>query len=299
MSTIVQLLVFGIQLGSVYALLALGYTMVYGIVGMINFAHGDFLMVGAYTAFFISSAIGPSPYSVPIVVLVIFASMIVSGILGVVTERIAYKPLRNRPRLTSLITAVGVSMFIENLARAIPFIGPTPRPFPSLFPKHQFQILGVNLNTVQLYMVGISAALMVALQLFINRTAVGRQMRAISQDKEAASLMGINVNRTISITFLVGATLAAASGILYSSVYPVIDVYMGAWLGNKAFISAVLGGIGDVRGAMLGGLIMGIAEVLGTSVNSDFGYGICFVILIIILLFRPAGLLGKNVIEKV
>lgn len=299
MRTFFQLLIFGVQLGSIYALLALGYTMVYGIVGMINFAHGDFLMVGAYTALFIAVYVGSGPYAIVTVIAILLISMLVSGLLGVVTERIAYKPLRNKPRLTSLITAVGVSMFIENLARAIPWIGPTPRPFPALFPLVQYQIGGVSITSVQIIMVSLSALLMVALQLFISKTSIGRRMRAISQDMEAASLMGIHVNRTISITFLVGASLAAASGIFYASIYPVVDVYMGSWLGNKAFIAAVLGGIGDVRGAMLGGMIMGITEVLGTSINSDFGYGICFVILIIIMLVKPAGLLGKFTVEKV
>lgn len=299
MSRIVQLLFFGLQLGGIYALLALGYNMVYGIVGMINFAHGDFLMVGAYAAFFLAAALGGSPYAIGTVILIFVLSMVISGVLGVVTERIAYKPLRNRPRLMSLITAVAVSMFIENLFRAIPFIGPTPRSFPSFFPLKSYSFLGAEITSIQIIIIVLSALLMLVLQIFITYTKVGRQMRAISMDREAAALVGINVNKTISITFLIGAALAAASGILYSSIYPIIDVYMGSWLGNKAFIAAVLGGIGDVRGAMLGGLIMGITEVLGTAINSDFGYGICFVILILIMLLKPAGLLGKNVIEKV
>ena len=299
MSRIVQLLIFGLQLGGIYALLALGYNMVYGIVGMINFAHGDFLMVGAYAAFFLAAAIGGTSYSAGTVILIILLSMVISGLLGVITERIAYKPLRNRPRLMSLITAVAVSMFIENLFRAIPFIGPTPRAFPSFFPLQSYTFLGAEITSIQIAIIGLAALLMVILYLFIMRSPVGRQMRAISMDREASVLVGINVDKVISITFLIGASLAAASGIFYSSIYPIIDVYMGSWLGNKAFIAAVLGGIGDVRGAMLGGLIMGITEVMGTAINSDLGYGICFLILILIMLLKPAGLLGKNTVEKV
>lgn len=299
MKTFLQFLIFGLQLGSTYALLALGYSMVYGIVQMINFAHGDFLMIGAFTAFFLTAALGGQVQNKFVVAFIIIASMVISGLVGVITERLAYKPLRDRPRLASLITAVGVSMFIENLFRALPFIGPTPRAFPSFFSMQTYTIMGVNITSKQIIMVSVSALLMILLQLFITKTKIGKQMRAISMDKDGAALVGININKTISITFFIGAALAAASGIFYASVYPVIDVYMGSWLGNKAFIAAVLGGIGDVRGAVLGGLIMGIAEVLGTAVNSDFGYGICFVILILILLIKPAGILGKDVIEKV
>lgn len=299
MKTFLQFLIFGLQLGSTYALLALGYTMVYGIVQMINFAHGDFLMVGAFTAFFLTALVFGQTQNMFFVTVIIILSMIISGLIGVMTERIAYKPLRDRPRLASLITAVGVSMFIENLFRALPFIGPTPRAFPSFFPLKNYDFFGANITSKQIIMVSVSALLMILLQVFITKTKIGKQMRAISMDRDAAALMGININKTISITFFIGAALAAASGIFYASVYPVIDVYMGSWLGNKAFIAAVLGGIGDVRGAVLGGLIMGIAEVLGTAVNSDFGYGICFLILILILLIKPAGILGKDVIEKV
>jgi branched-chain amino acid transport system permease protein len=299
LTTILQLLTYGLQLGSIYALIALGYTMVYGIIGLINFAHGDFLMVGAFIVFFIVQALGGTVTSPILVAFVVIAGMVLTGILGVVTERIAYKPLRKKPRLSALITAIGVSIFLENFPRALPFIGPAPRPFPALFPMIEFNIGGVGTNTVQLLMIALSVLLMIALQYIVTKTKIGRQMRAVCFDKDAAALMGINVNTIISVTFFIGAALAAAGGVFYSSIYPMIDVYMGIWLGTKAFVAAVLGGIGDIRGAMVGGLIMGIAEVFATAVNSDLGYGVGFVILILILLFKPAGIMGKFTIEKV
>jgi len=291
--TFLQLLMYGLQLGSIYALIALGYTMVYGIIGLINFAHGDFLMVGAFVAFF--SVVFLKVGFIPVLII----SMVLTGLLGVAIERIAYKPLRKKPRLSALITAIGVSIVLENLPRALPFIGPAPRPFPSLIPMIQYNFLGISTNSVQLLMMVLSFLLMMLLQYIVMNTQLGRKMRAVSLDKDAASLMGINVNNIISITFFIGASLAAAGGIFYSSTYPMIDVYMGIFLGLKAFIAAVLGGIGSIPGAMIGGLIMGIAEVYATSINSDLGYGIGFVILIVILLVRPAGIMGKFTIEKV
>jgi branched-chain amino acid transport system permease protein len=293
LETFLQLLVYGLQLGTIYALIALGYTMVYGIIGLINFAHGDLLMVGAFIAFFIVKIFNTN------FVVTIIVAMIFTGLLGAGIERIAYKPLRKKPRLTALITAIGVSIFLENFPRALPFIGPQPRPFPSLIPMVKYNIGGVSTTSIQLLMITLSLIMMLALQFIVTKTKLGRQMRAVSFDKDAASLMGINVNRIISFTFFIGASLAAAGGVFYATTYPIIDVYMGIWLGTKAFIAAVLGGIGDIRGAMLGGIIMGIAEVLATSVNSDLGYGIGFVILIFILLFKPAGIMGTFSIEKV
>ena len=299
MTTILQLIMYGLQLGSIYALIALGYTMVYGIIGLINFAHGDFLMVGAFLVYFLAKAMGGGTLSYRVVAFIIIVGMILTGLLGVTTERIAYKPLRKKPRLSALITAIGVSMFLENFPRALPFIGPQPRPFPELFPMSSFSIGGVGTNSVQILMITFSIILMAGLHYITTKTKVGSQMRAVQFDKDAAALMGINVNNTISITFFIGAALAAAGGVFYASIYPMIDVYMGIWLGTKAFVAAVLGGIGDIRGAMLGGFIMGVAEVLATAVNSDLGYGAGFVILIFILLFKPAGIMGKFTIEKV
>ncbi len=303
MSTLMQFLVYGLQLGSVYALLALGYTMVYGIVGMINFAHGDFLMIGALGTFFLAQAFSSfavnGTYSGLIVALILFSAMVGTGLIGVGVEAIAYKPLRNRQKMSDLINEVGVSMFLENFPRALPFIGPSPRSFPMLFPTKRFQIQGVMISTTQIIMIVLSLVFMFILYNVVNRTKIGSQMRACSMDKDAAQLMGININRVISITFFIGAALAAASGIFYASIYPQVDVYMGGWLGTKSFIAAVIGGIGDIRGAMLGGFIMGITEILATSVNSNLGYAIGFVILILILLFKPAGIMGKLTIDKV
>ncbi len=303
MSTFFQLLMYGLQLGSVYALLALGYTMVYGIVGMINFAHGDFLMIGAMGTFFLAQAF--SAYTIDgvfpaiVVVLILLIAMLGTGSIGFAVEAIAYKPLRKKPRMMALITAVGVSMFLQNFPRALPFIGPSPRSFPELFPVVRYSIGGIQITSTQIIMITLSVLFMVVLDRVVKQTKIGTQMRAVSMDKDAASLMGININRVISFTFFIGAALAAASGIFYASIYPQVDVYMGSWLGTKSFIAAVLGGIGDIRGAMLGGFIMGITEILATSINSNLGYAIGFIVLILILLFKPAGIMGKVTIDKV
>lgn len=303
MSTILQLLVYGLQLGSVYALLALGYTMVYGTVRLINMAHGDFLMIGAMGTFFLSQAFvgfqSGGVYSALAVVAMIAIAMIGSGLIGVATEAIAYRPVRGKSGLTTMITALGVSMFLENFPRALPFIGPTPRAFPTLFPKTQFEVGGVTITSTQIIMICLSVVMMLMLLFIVNKTSIGRKMRAVSMDKDASALMGININQIISITFFIGAALAAASGIFYSSVYPQVQVYMGSWLGQKAFIAAVLGGIGDIRGAVIGGYIMGITEIYATALNSGLGYAVAFLILIIILLVKPAGIMGKLTIEKV
>jgi Branched-chain amino acid ABC-type transport system, permease components len=301
MTTFFQLLIYGIQLGSVYALLALGYTMVYGIVGMINFAHGDFLMIGALSTVFLTTAFTNTTGTLSVlqVIAIILIAMIGTGLVGVIVEAVAYKPLRDRPRMTALITAVGVSMFLQNFPRALPFIGPNPRPFPRLFPLIQYNIGGVTITSTQLIMLVLSLLLMIILYYVVNKTPLGAQMRAVSMDKDAALLMGININIIISMTFFIGAALASSSGIFYASIYPQVDVYMGGWLGTKSFIAAVLGGIGDIRGAMLGGFILGISEIFATSINSNLGYMIGFIVLILILLFKPAGLLGKFSIEKV
>lgn len=280
--------------------MAIGYTLVYGIISLINFAHGDFLMIGAFLVYFaVTLFFNNQSLNLLIVLFVIILSMVLSGLLGVGVERAAYKPLRKRPRLSALIAAIGVSIVLENLPRAIPFIGPNPRPFPSLFKMTAFSFNGVNINSVQIIMIVMSIVLMISLDYFVRNTKIGRQMRAVSYDKDGAALMGINVNNVVSVTFFIGTALAAISGIFYASIYPVIDVYMGIWLGTKAFIAAVLGGIGDIRGAMLGGFIMGIAEIFATSVNSELGYGVGFVILILILSFKPEGIMGKRTIEKV
>lgn len=303
MALILQYLVYGLQLGSVYALLALGYTMVYGIVGMINTAHGDFLMIGAVGTFFISKLFASmqtdSGYSPVAVIAIMLIAMIMTGAIATTVEAIAYRPLRNKPRMIALITAVGVSMFLENFPRALPFIGPNPRPFPTLFVSKKFDVLGATISSSQIIMIVLAAVVMAALYYVVNNTKVGMQMRAVSMDKDAANLMGVNVNKIISITFFIGGALAAVSGICYASAYPQVDVYMGAWLGNMSFVSAVLGGIGDIRGAMLGGFILGLAQIFATAINSTFGYAVGFIILIVILLVKPAGIMGTLTIEKV
>ena len=303
LSTLLQYLIYGLQLGSVYALLALGYTMVYGIVGMINFAHGDFLMIGALGTFFIAKLFSSfnvvGTYPMLIVGVIILMAMLGTGGIGVGVEAIAYRPLRNKPRMIALITAVGVSMFLENFPRALTFIGPNPRSFPTLFKVVRYSFLGASITSTQIIMITLAAVVMVGLYLLVNKTKIGSQMRAVSMDKDAAALMGINVNRVISLTFFIGGALAAVAGICYASVYPQVEVYMGAWLGTKSFIAAVLGGIGDIRGAMLGGFIMGVSEIFATAVNSTLGYAVGFIILIVILLVKPAGIIGKLTKEKV
>ncbi len=300
MAFVIQLLVYGLQLGSIYALLAIGYTMVYGIIGMINLAHADFMMLGAFIVYFLTHLVFMGTVeAIGQVVLLVLLGMALTGVFGTVTERIAYKPLRNRPKVSSLVAAIGVSMFIQNFLRAIPEIGPTPRPFPVLFRAENIQVGFVQISAIQIIVIVTSILLMVCMTLLVNKTKIGKQMLAVSCDKDAASLMGINVNKVISVTFFLGAALAGICGVLYSSVYPSIEVAMGVTIGNKAFISAVLGGIGNIKGAMIGGLILGIAEVFATSVNSELAYGVSFVILILILLYKPAGILGKVTTEKV
>lgn len=287
-----QQLVNGLALGSIYALIAIGYTMVYGIVQLINFAHGDIYMVGAFVGFF-----SVVYYGLPFIPTLLVA-MAICALLGILIEKIAYRPLRNSSRITALITAIGVSLFLENIIRW--WLGPEPRPFPELFPIKIFTLGGVQISNVQLLIFGISLVLIVVLQFLVYRTKIGKAMRAVSQDKDTARLMGINVDRTISVTFAVGSALAAAAGILVGIAYPRIDPYMGILPGLKAFVAAVLGGIGIIPGAMLGGLVMGVAELMVVGFwSSDYRDAIAFTILIIILLLKPTGILGKNQSEKV
>lgn len=291
-----QQLVNGISLGSIYALIALGYTMVYGIVKLINFAHGDILMVGAYTGYFVLSAMGTNPVSM---VIAFVCAMLLCGILSIIIEKFAYKPLRTAPRLNSLITAIAVSLILQNAARVLPFIGPNPRQYPTM------EIINIGLgpvsiSNIQLIVILFSAVLMVLLNYIINYTKTGKAMRAVSFDMQAASLMGISVNKTIAFTFALGAVLAGAGGVLYASAYPQIAPTMGTMPGLKAFVAAVLGGIGSVPGAMLGGYILGIAETMTKGfLSSQFADAISFSILIIILLVKPTGIMGHKIREKV
>ncbi len=293
MSQFFQLLIYGIQIGAVYALVALGYTMVYGIVYLINFAHGDFLMLGAYTAFFICLFMGNH------FVLCLLMAMLVAGVIGVLTDRIAYKPMRSQPKLSALITALGVSTFIQNFCRALPFIGPIPKAFPTLIESKNITIGNVTVTTTQILLIVLAFALMLGLNFIVNKTKVGRGMRSVSMDRDASALMGININRTIAVTFFIGAALAGAGGVFYGIMYPSLEVSIGSFLGNKAFIAAVVGGIGSIKGAMWGGIMMGIIEVFATNINADLGFGVAYLVLILILLVKPAGLFGKLVTEKV
>jgi len=289
-----QQLINGLQLGFVYALIALGYTMVYGIVRLINFAHGDVFMVGAYLGFFALASWGlPFP-------LAILVAMVGCAVLGIVIERLAYKPLRNAPRISALITAMGVSLFIENFTNLNFVFGPTPRAFPRPFAVRTFCLGGVEITNVQLIVFGVAILLMVGLSLFVSRTKTGRAMRAVSQDKDTARLMGINVDTVISITFGIGSALAGAGGVLYGIAYPQIQPLMGIMPGLKAFVAAVLGGIGIIPGAMLGAVIMGVVETFTSAyVSSTLRDAVAFGILILVLLVRPTGLLGRSRSEKV
>ncbi|UQD53207.1 branched-chain amino acid ABC transporter permease [Bacillus methanolicus] len=288
-----QQLVNGISLGSIYALIALGYTMVYGIVKLINFAHGDIFMIGAFVGF----------YSITILKLGFFPSlilaMVVCSIFGVLIERIAYKPLRNATRIAVLITAIGVSLFLEY--STIYLRGAQPEAYPgNVLPSKKLDFFGISINSQSLFILGVSVLLMILLQFIVHKTKIGKAMRAVSHDADAAKLMGINVDKTISATFAIGSALAGAAGVIFGTYYVKIEPLMGIIPGLKAFVAAVLGGIGIIPGAMVGGLVLGVVE----SFVSAYGYslwrdGVAFVVLILILIFRPSGLFGKNMREKV
>lgn len=282
----------GLSAGGMYALVAIGYTMVYGIAKMINFAHGEIIMVGAYLTYVAMSMLG-----MPVIVAIVM-SIAGCAILGVVTEKVAYKPLRNSGSLSVLITAIGVSYLLQNLFLIL--FGSAAITFPNFLPSGQIVIAGLSISYVSLLSLVLTGVCTVILLFFINKTKLGKAMRAVSEDKGAAELMGINVNHTISMTFAIGSGLGAIAGIIYGLSYSLINPYLGAMLGIKAFIAAVLGGIGSVPGAMIGGLIIGVAEAFTVSyISSTFSDAVVFGILIFILLVKPAGLFGKNVREKV
>ena len=287
-----QQLVNGVQIGSVYALVAIGYTMVYGIAKMINFAHGDIIMVGSYVALLFFQSSGLPVWGV------IAATAAVSAVLGVTIERLAYKPLRGGSRMSALITTIGVSLMLQNGFLLI--FGSSPKPFPNHFTGEGFTLGGVTVSRLTAITLVVTVVLMVLLTLFVNRTRVGKAMRAVSEDQGAAQLMGINIDTSISITFAIGSALAAVAAVLYSSTYPLITPYMGPMLGLRAFIAAVIGGIGVIPGAIIGGFIIGIAEALiKRYISSAMADAIVFALLIIVLLVKPSGLLGRNEREKV
>jgi branched-chain amino acid transport system permease protein len=299
-----QNLLNGIAAGSIYALIALGYTMVYGILKLINFAHGDVFMLGSFVGYYAGrwaaahvngQANAPTLFVAAGIMLL---AMIVCGTFGYLNERIAYRPLRNAPRIASLITAIGVSFFLEYGGQFV--FGPDPKFFPTLVPKHVIHLGGIVTTNYQMIVLGVALFFMALLQYIIYGTKFGRAMRAVSFEFETASLMGIPTDRIISMTFVIGSVLAAVAGILYGLSYPKIDPLMGIMPGLKAFVAAVLGGIGNVPGAVVGGLIIGVVEAfVGGSSFSNYRDAIAFVILIAILLFRPSGLFGKYESEKV
>ena len=298
MSTFIQTLFVGLRLGSIYALVALGYTMVYGIIRLINFAHGDFIMVGGYTMIFTipaALALGLPAWTA------VIAAIAVCALVGMGTELVAYRPVRKKgTKMTALITAIAMSLLLENLAQAIPAIGPNPKVSSQIFTAGGISFAGVTLEYTTLLTIVISAIVMVVLFQFTQRTKLGRAMRCVSEDKEAATLMGINVNHTIIITFGIGAGLAAVAALMYIAQYPKVYTTMGATLGIYAFVAAVLGGIGSLPGAMLGGLLIGIVQSgANTYISSSMSDTFVYLILIVVLMIRPAGILGKNVGEKV
>jgi len=305
MDTFVQQLINGLTIGSIYALIALGYTMVYGILRLINFAHGDIYMVGAYAGYLLAVHLGfsnnPSIFGF---IVVLLGSMLAAALIGMAIERFAYRPVRKYSRMTTLITAIGMSLFIEYLFVFI-FSG-TPKSFPQLLPNDSYTIFGnATISTSQILIFAVSVLLMIVLQYIIFYTKTGKAMRAVSFNLTSAKLMGINTNFIIAFTFALGSALAAAGGVLTAQYNPKIEPLMGIITGLKAFVAAVLGGIGNIPGAVLGGLLIGAAETLVVGYGSAIGIpstyrdAVAFAILILVLLVRPAGLLGSNVQEKV
>ena len=302
--TLLDYLIRGLSLGSIYAIIALGYTMVYGIAKMLNFAHGDVIMVGAYACFFTVTGMSPMFEEGSVAAMVVPAlagvvlSMVVCTALGVVIEGLAYKPLRQAPSLAVLITAIGVSYFLQNAALLL--WSSSPKIFSPIVGSGQLQVGPLNISYVTLVTIVACIVIMVCLTLFTGKTKMGKAMRAVSEDKGAAQLMGINVNRTISMTFAIGSALAAIAGVLLCSAYPTLTPTTGSMPGIKAFTAAVFGGIGSIPGALLGGLLLGIIEIFASAyISTQLSTAVVFGVLIVVLLVKPADLLGKTVREKV
>jgi branched-chain amino acid transport system permease protein len=304
LATLTQQFFNALTIGGIYALVALGYTMVYGIIELINFAHGEIFMVGAFVALTFLVTLGFSgPIADPavfiVVLLVTFAVVMpIMGVVGMGIERFAYRPLRNAPRLAPLITAIGVSFILQNVVYI--WQGPSPVSFPQLLsPQVRFEIFGASVSWISVLIVVVTAILLVALQLFVSRTRLGRAMRSTAQDREAAQLMGVNINTTIALTFFLGSALAGAAGIVYGLYFGTIAFNMGFIGGLKAFTAAVLGGIGNITGAVLGGFIIGFVEVISAQLGlAVWSHAIVFAVLIIVLVFRPSGLLGQPLGER-
>jgi branched-chain amino acid transport system permease protein len=303
MTEFLQQLINGLALGAIYALIALGYTMVYGVLRFINFAHGDVFMLGAFAGYFLSPLVNrflpAQSYLGGVAVLLL--AMAICAVIGILIEILAYRPLRNRPKLTVLITAIGVSLFIEYTCQHRAVFGAAPRKFPDLIPDTTWNLGGLVVSSNQVIVFVTSFVLLLALRFVVQNTKVGTAMRAVSFNEQAAALMGVNINSIISFTFGLGSAMAAAGGILFAINYASIDPLMGVQTGLKAFVAAVFGGIGNLPGAALGGLIMGVVETFAGGIPSLSNYrdGIAFAILIAVLIFRPAGLLGKVQAEKV
>ncbi len=296
MTEFLQQLINALSLGAIYALLALGYTMVYGVLRFINFAHADVFMVGSFVGYFAARHVPAGTIWGGLVVLL--ASMATCSLLGIVIERFAYRPLRNAPKLNVLITAIGMSLLLEYGVQLL--FGSTPRNFPAIFPATQFQVGAVTVSSNQLIVIGVALVLLGGLQRIVYHTRLGAAMRAVSLNPRAAQLVGINLNTVIAFTFALGSALAGAGGVLYALNYPSIDPFMGVMPGLKAFVAAILGGVGSLPGAALGALILGGAETLvGGSAYSTYKDAIAFGLLIIIMLLRPSGLLGRFTAEKV
>jgi len=296
MTEFLQQLLNGLSLGAIYALLALGYTMVYGVLRFINFAHADVFMVGAFVGNYLGQRVPAGTFWGAAVVLL--GAMTVCAVLGMLIERLAYRPLRDSPTLNVLITAIGVSLLLEYTGQVV--FGAAPKPFPSVLPSRMFHFGSVEISSNQVVVIALSAVLLVGLRLFVQRTKIGLAMRAVSLNRQAAQLVGVNPNVIIAVTFAIGSALAGAGGVLYASNYPSIDPLMGVMPGLKAFVAAVLGGIGNIPGAALGGLLLGVLETfVGGSQFSTYKDAIAFGVLIAILLFRPTGLLGRATVEKV
>ncbi len=292
MTHFIQTLISSLSLGSIYALIALGYTMVYGIAKMLNFAHGDIIMVGAYTVIVAAFQLGMPP------VLAALMSIVVCVLLGVLIERLAYKPLRQAPPLSVLITAIGVSYLLQNLALII--FGSEQKAFPALITLPELQLGAVVIDGITLVTLATTAVIMVGLTLFINKTRIGKALRAVSEDKEAAELMGISANKTITLTFAIGSALAAVASIFYGATYIYIKPTTGAMPGIKAFTAAVFGGIGSIPGAMLGGILLGMIEQFSkTYISTLWSDAIVFGVLVLVLVVKPTGLLGRQIKEKV
>jgi branched-chain amino acid transport system permease protein len=320
MSEFLQFVIVGLVSGSIYGLIALGYTMVYGIIELINFAHGDIFMIGTLVTILLFNLLHVNDTNPPtglalvgILLLAFIVTMIVCAVLGVVIELIAYRPLRNAPRLAPLISAIGVSLILEDVGKL--WKGLSPIAFPQIFPRAQITLGPIQVNEIDIFIIVVAAILMVGLQWLVQRTRLGRAMRAVAQDREAAALMGVNVNRIISVTFFIGAALAGAAAVIYGLEFGTTVFYVGFDIGLIAFTAAVLGGIGNIVGAMLGSLVIGMVQsfavLIPDSLNpSSHGIGlphgggswslaIIFAILILILVFRPSGLLGQNTPDKV